>query len=82
MACSLTQGFVLDCKDSTGGVKSIWLIDWASTGFTVASGEVTATTVASGDVFQYELPKQTGSMTVTTNVSTENGTVLIKRTSF
>jgi hypothetical protein len=75
MACNLTQGFTLDCKDSTGGVKSIWLIDWASSGFTVASGEVTATTVASGDVFQYELPKQTGSMTVTTNVSTENGTV-------
>lgn len=75
MACNLTQGFTLDCKDSTGGVKSIWLIDWASTGFTVSGGEVTATTVASGDVYQYELPKQTGSMVITTNVSTENGSV-------
>lgn len=75
MACNLTQGFTLDCKDSTGGVKSIWLIDWASTGFDVSGGEVTASTVASGSVFQYELPKQTGSMVITTNVSTENGSV-------
>ena len=79
MACSLTQGFVLDCKDSTGGVKSIHLIDWVADGFTVASGEVTAIaatgSISSGSTYTYELPKQTGSMTVTTNVSTENGTV-------
>ena len=73
--CSLTAGFTLDCKDSVGGIKSIHLIDWAKTGFTVSGGEVTATTVASGSVFTYELPKATGSMTITTNVSQENGTV-------
>jgi hypothetical protein len=77
MSCNinLTQGFALDCKDSVGGIKSIHLIDFASTGFTVASGEVTATSVASGNVYTYELPKGVGSMTVTTNVSAENGTV-------
>ena len=75
MACNLTQGFTLDCKDAVGGIKSIHLIDWASTGFTVSGGEVTATTVASGDVYTYELPKGVGSMTTTTNVSQENGTV-------
>ena len=77
MSCNinLTQGFALDCKDSVGGIKSIHLICWAATGFTVASGEVTATTIASGNVYDYELPKGVGSMTTTTNVSTENGTV-------
>ena len=75
MACNLTQSFNLDCKDAVGGIKSIHLIDWASTGFTVSGGEVTATTVASGDVYTYELPKGVGSMTTTTNVSQENGTV-------
>jgi hypothetical protein len=77
MSCTinLTQGFALDCKDSVGGIKSIHLIDWAATGFTVASGEVTATSVASGSVFTYELPKGVGNMTITTNVSAENGTV-------
>lgn len=75
MACLLTSGFSLDCKDSVGGVKSIHLMNWTASKFTVASGEVTATTFASGDVFDYELPKGTGSMTTTTNVSVENGTV-------
>ena len=75
MACNLTQSFNLDCKDAVGGIKSIHLIDWASTGFTVSGGEVTATTVVSGDVYTYELPKGVGSMTTTTNVSQENGTV-------
>jgi hypothetical protein len=51
------------------------LISWAATGFTVASGEVTATSIASGNVYDYELPKGVGSMTTTTNVSAENGTV-------
>lgn len=75
MACNLTAGFTLDCKDSVGGVKAIHLIDFASTGFTVSGGEVTATTIASGNVYTYEMPKGVGSMTTTTNVSTENGTV-------
>jgi hypothetical protein len=67
------MGFQLDCKDSIGGVKSIHLIDWAASGFSIGGGEVTATTVTGG-VYTYELPKGTGSMVVTTNVSTENGT--------
>jgi hypothetical protein len=77
MSCNinLTQGFALDCKDSVGGIKSIHLISWVADGFTVASGEVTATTIASGNVYDYELPKGVGSMTTTTNVSAENGTV-------
>lgn len=75
MSCSLTSGFLLDCKDSVGGVKAIHLIDFASTGFTVSGGEVTATTIASGSVYTYEMPKGVGSMTTTTNVSQENGTV-------
>ena len=78
-AINLTQGFALDCKDSVGGIKSIHLIDWVADGFTVASGEVTAVaatgTVTSGSTYTYELPKGVGSMTTTTNVSAENGTV-------
>lgn len=75
MSCSLTSGFALDCKDSVGGVKAIHLINFAATGFTVSGGEVTATTIASGNVYTYEMPKGVGSMTTTTNVSQENGTV-------
>jgi hypothetical protein len=75
MPCLISQSFALDCKDAVGGVKSIYLVNLAKTGFTVASGEVTATSVASGDVYFYDIPKATASMTNTTNVSVENGTV-------
>jgi hypothetical protein len=81
MSCNinLTQGFALDCKDSVGGIKSIHLISWVANGFTTASGEVTAIaatgSVTSGSTYTYELPKGVGSMTTTTNVSAENGTV-------
>lgn len=74
MPCLLTSGFTLDCKDAVGGIKSIHLISWTASKFTAVSGEITATTVVSGDVYTYELPKGTGSMTNTTNVSVENGT--------
>lgn len=74
MPCLLTSGFTLDCKEAVGGVKSIHLISWVTSKFTAVSGEITATTVVSGDVYTYELPKGTASLTNTTNVSVENGT--------
>jgi hypothetical protein len=74
MACNLTQGFTLDCKDSVGGVKSIHVIDWASSTFDISGGEVTGVTTGV-TAYTYELPKGVGSMTTTTNVSQENGTV-------
>lgn len=74
MACNLTQGFTLDCKDAVGGIKSISLIDWATSVFDVSGGEVTGVTTGV-TAYTYELPKGVGSMTVTTNVSQENGTV-------
>lgn len=77
MACALTQGYTLDCKDSLGGIKAIWLINHANvTAITEASGIVSAITKASGKVFyKYELVKNTGSLTETITASVENGTV-------
>ena len=74
MACNLTQGFTLDCKDSVGGIKSIHVIDWAASTFEVSGGEVTGVTTGI-TAYTYELPKGIGSMTTTTNVSQDNGTV-------
>ncbi|MBM3417474.1 MAG: hypothetical protein FJY17_00960 [Bacteroidetes bacterium] len=77
MACALTQGYLLDCKDSLGGIKAMWLINHANvTAVTEASGIVSAITKAVGKVFyKYELVKNTGSLTETITTSVENGTV-------
>ena len=77
MACDLTQGDTLDCKDSLGGIKAVWFISSANvSSITEASGIVTTITKASGKVFyKYELVKNTGSLTETITASVENGTV-------
>lgn len=77
MACALTQGYTLDCKDSVGGIKAVWFIasDDVSA-ITEASGIVSAITKSGGKVFyKYELVKNTGSLTETVTASVENGTV-------
>lgn len=63
MACTLTTGFTLDCKDSIGGIKSVRFAtkaDWDSISATIASGEVTATS-ASTIFYKYELRRETSS---------------------
>lgn len=77
MPCVLTQGYTLDCKDSLGGIKTLWLINHANvTAVTEASGIVSAITKAATKVFyKYELVKNTGALTETITASVENGTV-------
>lgn len=77
MACALTQGYTLDCRESLGGIKAVWLIAHANvSSVTEASGIVSAITKASGKVFyKYELVKNTGALTETITASVENGTV-------
>ena len=76
MACALTQGYTLDCKDSLGGIKAVWFIAFDNvTAVTEASGIVSAITKAAGKVFyKYQLVKNTGSLTENITAS-ESGTV-------
>jgi len=81
MACPLTQGYNLDCRDSLGGIKSVrisTLADYESLGVTVVDGDITAVTASSpaSQVFwKYEQLKETSSLTETINASAQNGTV-------
>ena len=75
MACNLTQGMTLDCRDSIGGVKAVWFIAHSAvTAVTEASGVVTAIT-DTATWYKYNLTKQTASLTENINASVENGTV-------
>jgi hypothetical protein len=81
MACALTQGYVLDCKDSLGGITEVYFIalqDVASV--TEASGVVTAITKDAGKVFyKYELVKETSSFVENVNASVENGSIFYQQ---
>lgn len=76
MACVLTQGFNLDCRDSVGGIKEIYLMELANaTTVTIASNVVTGITKATSKRFwKYSQVKQTSEWSETENSNEENGT--------
>jgi hypothetical protein len=83
MACELSTGFVLDCKSGIGGIKQIVLVDKTEvTSFTLDASEVVTAIngPASGDLYTYELPTQTGSFEETINFNRDNGTVFYTQT--
>ena len=78
MSCALTTGYALGCRDSVGGIKTIYVQAFNPTGScnTNVSGSVTGFTgYASGGFFEYDLTKATSSMTETLNASIENGSL-------
>lgn len=81
MACELSIGFSLDCKDGIGGIKKIVLCDTVQ-GFTLDAAEIVTAFEASNinDLYTYELPTQTGSFEETINFNRDNGTVFYTQT--
>lgn len=83
MACALTQGYTLDCRDNVGGIKEKYVTEHANiTAITAASGIITAITMASGTMFRkYELEKETGSFTENIQTNDANGTIFYEQDS-
>jgi hypothetical protein len=81
MACSnLTNGFVLDCNDSQGGIEKIFIANGPVASITESAGVITAINVGGSplvpaDFFVFETPRQTSSLTETITPTQENGTV-------
>ncbi len=74
MACDLTKGRALPCRDSVGGLKAVYFVDFGDLGtISLTSDEVTDMT-GTFDAFKYVL-KGTSSVEQTINASRENGTV-------
>jgi len=75
MACALTQGRAIDCRNSMGGIEEVLISDFSDiTVTTVAAGVVTALAQAAGSFYRYELEKENGSLVETHTGSLENGT--------
>lgn len=55
MACALTSGRTEPCKDSVGGIKAAWFIDYIEDAFTVSGGQATAINGSITDVYKYDL---------------------------
>jgi len=77
MACNLTKGRSVTCRDGIGGIKAIYIAQHDElTSYTAASGALTDFDLgASDDIYKYTLKRGTGGVTETVNASSENGTV-------
>ena len=83
MACELSTGFTLDCKDGIGGIKQIVLVDKTEvSSFSLDANEIVTAIngPASGDLYTYELPTQTGSFEETINFNRDAGTIFYTQT--
>jgi hypothetical protein len=79
MACNLTTGRELPCKDSVGGIKAVYLADYGTLGtLTVTSGEVTAIT-GTPTLYQFDV-KGNSSLDQAITSSRENGTTFYEQT--
>ena len=76
MACNLTQGRTIDCRNNTGGIEKIYIANFDDvTITTVAAGVLTGLTQAAATNFYiYNLEKENASLIETHTGSLENGT--------
>jgi len=86
MACDITRGRLIDCKDAIGGLKAIYICQAYNNNIeevaTISATEMTAAsfatwsaqTAAKTIVFKYDLVQNLSSMTVTVNSDNATGT--------
>lgn len=77
MPCALTQNLGLACRQGMGGIKAVFITEYANTDtLTTSGGTVTAWTLETGkQFFRYDMRKETGSFTQTTTINDANGSV-------
>jgi len=74
MACTLTTGRGLPCKNSVGGLKAIYFANYGTLGnATITAGEITDLSGLTIDFFKYDI-KGNSSLETTINSSRESGT--------
>jgi hypothetical protein len=79
MACPLTQGFILDCKESLGGVKSVRFVEFDNATATYAPGVATLTMATGKKFWKYAQVRETSSLTETITANVQNGTIFYQQ---
>jgi hypothetical protein len=76
MACNLSAGIQLGCRDNTGGLKTLWITDYTNvTSITSSTGDTITSISGSGTFYEFQLIRTSSQLTETVNASLENGTV-------
>lgn len=76
MACNLTAGIALGCRDNVGGLKTMWITDYTNiASITQNTGDTITQISGSGTFYEFQLIRTSSQHTETVNASLENGTV-------
>jgi hypothetical protein len=77
MACAITSGYTIDCRENIGGLQAVFLVEFGNvTSFAEVSGLVTGITKATGKRFyKFEVPRATANTSSNATASEENGSV-------
>ena len=74
MACALTSGRAIDCRNSMGGIEQVLISEFSDiSAYTETGGIITAMTQTAKNFYIYELEKENGSLIETHTGSLENG---------
>jgi len=79
MACDITSGFTLGCRDNSGGIKNVYILSGSVTSVVEASDGLISAISGSGTYYKFELTRQTGDFTETPTPSLEAGTVFYQQ---
>jgi len=80
MACTLTTGRELPCKDSVGGIKAVYLADFGTLGALTVDGTGELTAIAgTPDIYKFDV-KGNSSLEQAITSSRENGTTFYEQT--
>lgn len=83
MSCALTDGRVVDCRNSVGGIKAIFFHNYADLttqdGWTVAADLVTNVQTAAWSVYKFDVRPELVEYEATLQSSLENGTVFYEQ---
>jgi hypothetical protein len=75
MACDITSGFTLGCRDNSGGIKNLYILSGSVDTIGEASEGLINGLSGSGTFYKFELFRQTSDYTETLTATPENGTL-------
>jgi hypothetical protein len=78
--CDITSGFTLGCRDNTGGIKNLYILSGSIDTVNTASEGLINGITGSGELFKFELFRQTSDFAEAISATPENGTVFYEQT--
>jgi hypothetical protein len=79
MACDITSGFQLGCRDNTGGLKALYILSGSIDSISGSQGLITEIS-GSGIFYQFQLFRQTSDYNEELVATPENGTIVYNQT--